>query len=165
MSSKQRSRGWGWAICLVFVVAAGNSGCSTFHPRQLDVLHLFGPRRPKPPAEGEPAYTVLLVPASGTPQSFRMPADEPVTVQEALEQSGAMHEYARQEIFLERTIPGAGKSHRMNVSFDRATQAVAAENDYAIYPGDRLIVKEDTSTILEDSLEALSTAMGVYGRR
>lgn len=144
------------ALLALAVLLGTAAGCSTFKPRQLDVLHLFTPRRPKPPAEGEPGYTVTLVPSSGGSESFRMPLEEMVTIQEALEQSGAIREFDRIELFLERTIPNTDRVHRMKITFDRAKHAVTPETDYAIRSGDRLIVKEDASNIFDDTFKAVT---------
>jgi hypothetical protein len=151
------------AILAAFAAFA-SGGCSTFHLQQLDVLHVFGSRTPKPPAEGGPGFELVLLPAQGKPQSLRMALDKPLTVQEALKQCGALRKFRREEIFLERTVPQAGRTHRMPINFDRAEQAVTAETDYALYPGDRLIVKEDTTTVFDDTLKSVTNSLGVLNR-
>lgn len=143
-------------LSLGALLALASSGCSSFHPRQLDVLGVFAPRRPSPPAPGEPAYTVVVVPALGSVDEFTVAYDNPITVQEALDQTGAMYHFPRAEVYIERMVPKAGTSHKLTTTYDYAAGGVAPETDYAIYPGDRLVVKQDTTTLIEQTLEGIT---------
>jgi hypothetical protein len=131
---------------------------------------------------------VALVPVQGKPEIFKMPIGEPITVQEALEKSGALKRFRREKIHLERSVPPTGahpaaaqcsgncencahsppaagvRSHRMEIEFDRSQQAVTPETDYAVYPGDRLIVEEDASNLIDDTFQSMSSSLGLQNR-
>lgn len=142
-------------LTLVALVTLASSGCTSFRPSQLDVLGVFAPRRPSPPAPGEPAYTVVTVPSLGRVEEFAVPYDKAITVQEALQQTGAMYHFAQADIYIERMVPKAGKSHKLTVTYDTVAGRVSPETDYAIYPGDRLVVREDRTTLLEKTLDGI----------
>ncbi|MEQ8785631.1 MAG: hypothetical protein RIC55_05010 [Pirellulaceae bacterium] len=142
-------------LTLAVLTALAAGGCSSLHPRQLDVLGVFAPRRPSPPAPGAPAYTVVEVPSLGQPDTFAVPLEKPLTVQQALEQTGAGYRFGLKEVYIERTAPEAGKPHKLAVTFAPGGRTISPETDYALYPGDRLIVKEDPTTLMEQTLEGL----------
>lgn len=79
----------------------------------------------------------------------------PLNAHDALTQAKALKEFSRMKIELVRPLP-SGSWHRMPVDYDRSIKRVAAESDYAILPGDRLIVTEDTSNIFSDMLDSAS---------
>lgn len=145
------------SLAAMLLLAA--SGCSSFHPRQFDVLHVFGPYHPKPPAPGAPAFTMEVMPALGRVDSYPMPLDEPLTIQQALEQTGMLNYFRRQEIYIERGVRGAGRPLRMTAEFDYSEQAVTPDTDYALYPGDKLVVKEDTTSLFDKTLEGLGSPL------
>jgi hypothetical protein len=52
----------------------------------------------------------------------------------------------------------------MEIEFDRSQQAVTPETDYAVYPGDRLIVEEDASNLIDDTFQSMSSSLGLQNR-
>ena len=140
------------------------TGCSSLAVQQLDVLGLFGPQRPQPPAEGAPSYTVVVKPSAGKADAFRMPITEPITVQEALEQSRTLGSFRRQLIAIERQQPRSNRRHRMPIQYDLNTQQVSPTTDYALLPGDHLVVEEDPTTIIDDTFETLTSSLGPINR-
>jgi hypothetical protein len=149
---------------LIVVTAFAATGCTSFHPRQLDVLHVFGPRRPKPPAPGEPAFTMVIDPALGKTDAYPVPLENPISVQQALVETGTLYYFRRQKLFVERQVPEAGRSLRMPVKFDYGAGAVTPDTDYALLPGDRLIVSEDTTTIFDQAMEEIGGPLKVMQR-
>ncbi|WP_425618495.1 hypothetical protein NA78x_002202 [Anatilimnocola sp. NA78] len=77
----------------------------------------------------------------------------PLNAHDALVQAKANKEFRRMNIELVRPLPSGGW-HRMPVEFDRSIKRVAAETDYAILPGDRLIVTEDASNMMTDMMDS-----------
>ena len=73
-------------------------------------------------------------------------------MQQVLVRSGALQKFGCMDIELVRKLPN-GADHRMTVDFDRGSRRVEAGTDYQVRPDDRLVVREDPSTILDDMLE------------
>lgn len=137
---------------LLVVAAASGSGCSVFKPAVSD-----DPRAELSKTGGGPVgpvskYTVELHPESSQPTRVERSLTGPVTVQQALKETEALEKFRRSTLELHRPLAN-GAVHRMTVEYDRAAKMVAPEFDYALQPGDRLIVKEDPSTVLDDVLE------------
>ena len=86
------------------------------------------------------------------PQAIERPLTGTLHVQEALEQTGALKKFRRCEIAIVRRLPN-GMGHKIPVDYDRDVKRVTPEFDYALLPGDRLIVTEDTSTAFDDLLQ------------
>ena len=86
------------------------------------------------------------------PQAIERPLTGALHVQEALEQTGALKKFRRCEIAIVRRLPN-GMGHKIPVDYDRNVKRVTPEFDYALLPGDRLIVTEDTTTAFDDLFE------------
>ena len=63
-------------------------------------------------------------------------------MQTALDQTGALKKFNRATIEVYRPLPSGGW-HKMNLEFDHENHQRPPEYDYAILPGDRIIVTED----------------------
>jgi hypothetical protein len=62
---------------------------------------------------------------------------------------------------LVRPLP-SGQFHRILCEYDLGTKRVTPEFDYALLPGDRLVVQEDPSNMFDDML---SSALGPMGSK
>lgn len=113
------------------------------------------------PGQQPAKYTVIFQPDKGSPQGAERSLTESITLQQALEQAGAFKKFRRIEVELVRSLPNGG-IHRIPCEYDRKTKRMNPEFDYALLPGDKLLVKEDTSTIIDDMIE---TAGGTLGKR
>jgi hypothetical protein len=89
------------------------------------------------------------------PELKQFPLPQTLYVQQVLDQSGVLRRFRRLKIEIYRQLPG-GRGHRLDVAFDRAEHRVPPGADYAIHPNDRIVITEDTSTLLDDMLESLS---------
>lgn len=146
------------SICVVLALTAATSGlgCSMWK-------HSLDDDRPRAElitsADGNGGnasqplakYYVELHPAKDQPKRVERSLTGPMTIQQALKETGALKEFRRSEIELVRTLPG-GAVHRMTVEYDRGSKQVAPEFDYSLQPGDRIIVNEDTTTVVDDML-------------
>jgi hypothetical protein len=152
-------------LLATFVVLSGLVGCAGFGERP----------EPKLKAEVTPAptnssataaapqadkYTVEIRPASGKAEALPQPLTDHICVQEALEKSGAAKKFKRFELELYRPLPG-DRWHRMVLEYDRSNHRVPAETDYALQPGDRLMVIEDTSDIFDDLAQQVLSPLGI----
>lgn len=122
------------------------------------------------PATGVPApapggkYVVEIRPEKGKPQQVERTLSEPTCVQQALEQSGASKRFGRMYVQLQRPLPTGGW-HVMELEFDRDLKRIAPEYDYALLPGDRVIVTEDTTTVLDDMMVRALKPLGIQPPR
>ena len=106
------------------------------------------------PVEEGSKYLVEFREKGKQPQIAKMALPDVLYVQQALEQSGALGRFRRMKIEIYRHLPNGG-GHRLDIPFDRAKRQVPPSGDYAIHPNDRIVVTEDTSTVVDDMLESL----------
>jgi hypothetical protein len=150
-------------LLATFVVLSGFVGCAGFGNRPEPTLN--AEVMPASPATGDPApqvdkYTVEIRSASGKAEALKQPLSGHICVQEALEQSAAATKFKRFDLELYRPLPG-DRWHRMVLEYDRSNHRVPAETDYALQPGDRLIVIEDTSDIFDDVAQQVLSPLGL----
>jgi hypothetical protein len=91
-------------------------------------------------------YRVEMYSNHGEPKTYdgylnSDPAGEPVTVQTALEASGAVGRYRNMEVTLYRRVAESGQLLKLPVAFRPRTDSVKVEQDYALHPGDRIVIK------------------------
>ncbi|MGE0756329.1 MAG: hypothetical protein AB7F89_02570 [Pirellulaceae bacterium] len=139
------------AACLV-----GLAGCQTL---DANLGTLLGDTRAETPRSvtpdpGTPTYYIEFQPYQKKPILVAMPLNGVLYVQDALEQSGALKKFRRSQIEVFRQLPQGG-GHKIPVKFDRGKRRVDPGSDYSVHPNDRIVVTEDTSTILDDMLQSL----------
>ena len=140
-------------LLIVAVACASAGGCTT--------LNLAGGAAPfqraekiaPPPIDpGAPHVTMEVHPVKGSPQKLLAPLTEPISVQQAVEETGLADRFRRMKITIFR--PNRDGSYaRLGVRFDKLKGRVESASDYLLHPGDRIMVEEDNSTILNDMLE------------
>ena len=123
------------SLAIFAVAAAACSGCST--------LQLNSPGTKA--KQSGPTYAVETHPAWGRPSRRSLPFDKPITVAEAVDRANAFGPFASYEVYVERPVPQSGQAHRMNVQVESGK--VAASTNYAVFPGDRIVVKEQVGMI------------------
>ena len=142
-------------------VMAGFVGCSVFKEQTSPKLNAEVTSGPAPDAPPTAKYVVEVRPEKGKPKSVERSLTEPIHVQTAIEQTGAAKKFARAEIALFRPLPSGGW-HKMLLEYDRETHSVPPEYDYAILPGDRIVVTEDTTTIFDDVMQRALKPLGIH---
>jgi hypothetical protein len=70
-----------------------------------------------------------------------------MTVQAALEKSGAIRRYRNMDISILRIVEGTGQPLVLKVSYQPAKKMVSTEQDYALLPGDRVLVEPATGLL------------------
>jgi hypothetical protein len=145
------------AAAAALALAASSAGCTTLGMKSLGGMLGDDDK----PAAIDPAssYQVIFVPTEGKPEQLQRTLSGSIHVQEALEQTGAMKKFRRIEVELVRPLP-SGQFHRIVCEYDVGTKQVTPEFDYALLPGDRLIVKEDPSNMFDDMLNSALGPMG-----
>lgn len=135
-------------MCLVVTLLAAN-GCATFNLTKSDSA---------PPvakvAEAYPPVPMIAVEchsASGKVKVEELPLEEGMTVSEALEKTKANKRFRRAFVDVQRTHNG--NTHKMPIDFNNGNNRVSHSTDYALHPRDRVMVREDSSTIVDDLMQ------------
>ncbi len=154
------------ALVCVILACGLSTGCATFGDSSAFKLPgTSGPDGADPTAAPQEHCTVVLQPGRGEQDVVQVPLTGGATVQTALDQSKATRKFRRMEIYVLRKPPSRGNRpsqvQKMNVEFNRKRRRVDAEYDYALYPNDRVVVQEDMTTIIDDTVEAVAGRMGI----
>ena len=141
-------------------ILSGFVGCSMFKEQATPKLNAEVTPGPAPSAAPAAKFVVEIRPEKGKPQAVEKPLAEQTFVQSALEQTGALKKFKRAFVEVYRPLPSGGW-HKMNLEFDRENHRVPPEYDYAVLPGDRIIVTEDTSNLMDDVIERAMKPLGL----
>ena len=146
-------------LILGAILLGSVSGCQTMTP---EFSGIFGEEpsvaTTPPPTTDGPKYLVEFRDDGRKPILVPIPLTGVTYVQQALEQTGALKRYRRAKIELYRQLPQGG-GHKLPIEYDRGNDKVPSESDYALHPNDRLVITEDTSTVLDDMLGSLNGAV------
>ncbi|MFN0021035.1 MAG: hypothetical protein ACKVP0_22480 [Pirellulaceae bacterium] len=147
------------SMCLVAAAMTGCAGLGTPKPDLTADLSKTG----TPGTEAANANTdkveVIFQPDRGQAERLERPLTEATTVQQMLVQTGALKKYRRIEVEVMRPLPNGG-AHKIPCEYDRETRQINPESDYALMPGDRVIIKEDASTIVDDIMQSAGGNLG-----
>jgi hypothetical protein len=92
-------------------------------------------------------YQVEMANMVGQPVIFEGNIENNMTVQAALEKSGAIRRYRNMDISILRIVEGTGQPLVLKVSYQPAKKMVSAEQDYALLPGDRVLIEPATGLL------------------
>jgi hypothetical protein len=109
------------------------------------------------PAPGQ--CSVELKSASGKVQVGHLDLAPDATMQSVLEKTKADRKFSRATIELQRKLP-SGEWHKMSVEYDSGAKRVDPLHDYHVQAGDRVVVKEDTTSGIEDLMKDQTGPLG-----
>jgi hypothetical protein len=162
MAPRLLSRG----ILSLAVVSVSFAGCSLTQKDESENNVSQWVQGDEPPAaQNQPAgptYTVEIRRPGYSTQFSRIPHQGATHLQDALEKSGAAKKLKRMELYVLRTPPQGGPRQRLAAEYDAGKKRVAWESDYAIYPGDHVVVIEDTSSEFD---AMVSRFLGPFGTK
>jgi len=116
------------------VIAIVSTGCSA-----LPLASTAGNIEAAVPADtGQ--YQVKMETFSGS-KMYRGTIEGPITIQTALERSGAIKKYRSMDIELFRKVEGSYQPLKMPAIYDAGKKMVRPETDYGLRPGDSILVK------------------------
>ena len=136
-------------LILISLLFAGLTGCSTLGSmtnRKLPNELAATPQN---------AYQVEMHSNFGEPKVFVGKHDESLTVQDALQAAGATKKYRRMNVDVYRQVPGKIGGLKMPVEYRTATKTVRPEQNYAIHPGDRIVIRPNTETTIERLVDSV----------
>jgi hypothetical protein len=126
-----------------------SSGCSTMFQ------NVATPAIPaETPVASDGSYYVELHPAIGKPTIFKGELNGPVTVQQALEESGATKKFRGMRVGLFRIVKENGRPLKLPIEYTYRTSQVEQHQNYALLPEDRIVVAAKTSNIMAEALKA-----------
>ena len=149
-----------FTVLAIAAILSGFVGCSMFKEQATPKLNAEVTPGPAPSAPPAAKYVVEIRPESGKPRAVEKPLAEQTYVQTALDQTGALKKFSRATVEVYRPLPSGGW-HKMNLEYDRENHKIPPEYDYAVLPGDRIIVTEDTTTIWDDMMERTMKPLGI----
>lgn len=129
-------------LLLIVVLALGFTGCAV-----LPSLTVEGDNPESPAQDGEGRFIVEKHPWLGKPELYHGVISKPITIQEALNESGAGNMARSAEVDLIRRLPDGGVL-KLPVEFNKDKQ-VKFEQDYALHPGDRIVVRAKSESPLD----------------
>ncbi len=93
------------------------------------------------------------------PKIMEMPVHDSTHVQDAVVYSKALRKFRRVNASVIRTSP-EGRRHKMDCDYDVANRQIQPEFDYALQPGDHVVISEDETTIFDDMFKSLTGPIG-----
>jgi hypothetical protein len=145
---------------LLLPLAAAASGCATLHANPAADF-ADAPAMEDPGVEPAPraATLSLEVRAAGKqPEIRQIPLQGVTHVQDVLEQTNLTRRFRRMKVHVVRTI--GDRMAKLDANYEHQAGRIDPLYDYALHPGDHLVVVEDTSTVLDDMLNNLPNPLG-----
>lgn len=136
-----------------------STGCSLFQPQVSPQLTAEVTTGDAAPINEPGSMIVEIRPDGAEPKRTEVELTEPLHVQDAMEKTGAAKKFRRCFVDLLRPLPD-GRLHRMSLEFDRDNKRVPPEFDYAVLPGDRLVITENTENVVDDVMNAAMRPFG-----
>jgi hypothetical protein len=114
-------------------------------------------------AENSGKVILEVRPESRSAQTAHVPLSEVSHAQNALDRSRDMKKFRRSLVDIYRPMPD-GSSLRLTCKIDPKSKKIEAGSDYALHPGDYVVVSEDPSTMWDDMLRNVSGPMKMLKR-
>lgn len=106
-------------------------------------------------SEDEPKIFVELRPTVGARVRKIFPLDRDLVLQDALDLSHATSRFAKMNLYIYRKDE-TGKRVKFGSDFDVAKRRVKYETDYALHPGDTIVIEEDSSNPISETLDRMT---------
>jgi hypothetical protein len=103
------------------------------------------------PLSAENSITVEVRPAYAKATLVQLPLAPDMRLQDAVDASKVR--FGKREIYIVRESPRTGRNHKLSAGYDRANRRISMETDYALQPGDRVVIAQDTTTSLETVMQ------------
>jgi len=157
---------WNSLAALVFCLAISAAGCSAIDSGDSGVMELPGKASVMDAQTPQPvgsSITVEMRQAGKEPEMRQMPLMGVLHVQEALEEVGAVKRFRRMDVRVMRLA--RDQRQKLEVRYDHRRRSVEPLYDYALHPGDHLVVMEDTTTAMDDMLQSVTGSIGLPTRQ
>jgi len=138
-------------LCASIAILMVSSGCSTLPLAQDKSL----PAMVDQTTESAGHYEVQMKGKLGRISTARGVIDGPITVQTVLERSGAVEKFRAMEITLLRVVKDSGRGLKLPVEYQASKDSVRPEQDYAIHPGDQIMIEAKTSSAIDKIVDSV----------
>jgi hypothetical protein len=143
---------------LMLLAPLGASGCGTVPISVGGLSTAFDgilPSSGRKVAEDEPCFHVEIRPSLGGKVRKTFPLDRDLVLQDAVELSRANRRFAKMNITIYRT-DASGRRVKFGADYDYGKRRVKYETDYALHPGDVVVIEEDLSNPVGDLLTRMT---------
>ena len=130
------------------------SGCAVMDTATDKGLPLLGEGASAAPGPTTAVTMEIRPVGKKKPEMTQLQLDSGATVQQALEKAKLVKRFRRMNIEVMR-VAGQQRA-KLDVKYDHTKAQVNPLYDYALYPGDHLIVAEDPSTSLDDMFNSIA---------
>lgn len=121
-------------------------GCQTFSGSGPDATEIGG-------MPEQPMIMVDMQSGESTEKSVKLPLASAPTLQAAVDQSKATRKFKRFHIAISRLPQKPGGQPQTLVSkYDHVSKKIPFDSDYALRPGDRVVIVEDKTSVVDDML-------------
>ena len=127
------------------------AGCQSF---DFEAARTSGTSEPVAEANVIGQYQMQLIPSRGKPSVEKIDITGPVTVQDALEASGATKKFRGMKISLGRIIKDKSELLKLPVEYQLRSKSVRPEQNYQILPGDTITVSPSKSDALDKIIKS-----------
>lgn len=104
------------------------------------------------PTDNPNMVTVQIRPSGRSPKNVQIPITPNMRLQDVVESSKA--NFRNKKAYISRTSPMTGERHKLEASFGK-NRRISLETDYAIQPGDRIVVAEDTTSSFDRVMQSM----------
>ena len=136
---------------LILLAVSLSTGCASM---QLGIP--VAPPEQETVAQSGPMYQLEMKSTMGRTTVQRAPIEGAMTVQDALESSGALQKYRNMDITLSRIVEGSKQVLRLPVAYDPSEDHVLPEQNYALHPGDTISIGPRTSGSIESMIDSMT---------
>ena len=95
---------------------------------------------------------VQVRPAYGKSRTVSVPFEPNMCLQDVVDKSKPR--FRNKQAYIVRTSPTSGEKHKLEGEF-AGNRRISLETDYAVQPGDRVVISQDTSTSFDRVMRAL----------
>ena len=145
-------------LACILLASTFAAGCSSL-PSGAGLPLLGAAKKNEAPAEASPQTmcTVEMHGSSKRPKAVQIPITPNTRVQDVLVASKAAKRYSAPDVVLVRQVQGGSdRSVKLACRYDRKENRIAWDSDYAVHPGDRIMVREDKSNPMGSMLNSVT---------
>jgi len=96
--------------------------------------------------------SVQIRPAYGNVKNTEIPLKPNMTLQTVVNDSGA--KFRNKNAYIVRTSPLSGEQHKLEGQVE-SNHRISLETDYAIQPGDRVVISQDTTSSFDRVMQSV----------
>ena len=97
------------------------------------------------PEKTRGTYEVMLKPRHGKNRKTTLPLKDTLLLQNVIEASGAVKKFKAMDVTIYRKVKGSPVPLQMQCEYDSANDSVSDAENYEIFPGDQVLLEEDSN--------------------